>query len=532
MLHPRQQPRSRRPSSYTISSSTRALSTANLSVQNSSVNPKDLLIVKDICHQLHTLNAALWHENANKSLKDLKELESLKETMLKEDELKILEMETIVAIVNTAARKEVLKANLMIHMNDEKEASTSLQQHKDEFTQFIWKRRAHSKKEMRALFSNGTGMIGRLGELISTGTLEGIHLFEQANTVRLTRDAVRWILCETEDLPAYLGKKIALLTPKVPTPILLSPTRLDFHLHPTAAPHTFHCVYASSGPSAKHLHGKKMVTEMAVQTLQSLTVASTDMEGTNAVANTSTSCAYTLAKLLDAVHPTHALLGNVLTFPLYAATMVKRRLVALGYSIAPFTEDTGGMLDVAFARSVVGQVVKGLMVEQRVLWEVSGPDLTRWRVGLVSAVHSRQNNHAVYPGFDEYSFGFDSDGTVWFNGESRPYADLPEPNPLFTTIRTIGIVVDFYAGTVGLVVDNHVLPVAIGNGAQAFSFADQEKQRAIIMNDILIPMFAIQGFFSSLFAAQARPGAPRRPHGILDKPGSTPGVTRSTTRSI
>ncbi|KAI8833266.1 hypothetical protein BJ741DRAFT_520251, partial [Chytriomyces cf. hyalinus JEL632] len=81
---------------------------------------KDLQNIKDICTQLQNLTASLWSETYAKASKDLRDLDNLKEKMLAEDKMKLLEMETIVSIVNPTMRKDILRNNLMVHMNDER----------------------------------------------------------------------------------------------------------------------------------------------------------------------------------------------------------------------------------------------------------------------------------------------------------------------------------------------------------------------------------------------------------------------------
>ncbi|KAI9331354.1 hypothetical protein BDR26DRAFT_870379 [Obelidium mucronatum] len=444
---------------------------------------KDLQTVKDVCVQLQTLNAAMWAETRVRAEKDLQDLEAMKEKMLAEDQLKLLEMETIVAIVNPVVRRDILRSQLMGHMNDEKEMSTSLQQHKDEFMQFIWKRRVHAKKEMRSLFANGSGMMCRLGDMISGSTMEGIQLFEQSNTVRLCRDAVRWTMCEAEDLPTLLNKKMGIILPKVPSHIIMKPNRLEFYVDEKAPPFSWSCVYANQGPSTKTLLAKKMLTDMTVQTLDRLLFSHESFEKTSFLC--------TFAKLLDAIHPTHALQGSVLAFPLYAGTILKKRLVQLGYSISPLSEDVG-QIDANFAKGILKQLVHALVHEQRFYYEVSFPDLTAFRIGLVAALQAKENNHNLYPGCDEFSFGFGSTGEIFWKGEAKSYVTFPPSNALFTTVRTIGVVVDLYSGTICLVFDKQILPVAFGKGASNFSPEEQNFQRSIIQSGMLIPMFSIQ----------------------------------------
>ncbi|ORY38662.1 hypothetical protein BCR33DRAFT_754541 [Rhizoclosmatium globosum] len=351
--------------------------------------------------------------------------------------------------------------------------STTLQQHKDEFSQFIWKRRVQSKKEMRSLFSSTSGMMCRLGDVISSNTTEAIAQFEQSNAVRLTRDVVKWTLCEAEDLPGYLGKKMILMSPRVqPHSINLKHNRLEFHLDNSTPPLTWGCIYGNCGPSSEYLPGKRMLTDMTGQSLEHLLLT------TDPLSTTHTSFHCTLAKLIDAIHPSHGLQVLVLAYPLYAGTILKRRLVQLGYSISPFTEETG-IIDATFTKNILKQLYHGLVHDQRFYFEISYPDNTVFRFGVVSSKHAEENNHKAYPGYNEYSFGFGSGGEIWFKGESYEYTTFPPVNPLFVAVRTLGLVVDFYSGNICLVYEKQILDIAFGRGATHFSAADQEKQRFV-----------------------------------------------------
>ena len=69
------------------------------------------------------------------------------------------------AIINLQTRKQMLRKSLFSRMLDEKgwkisimkELNNMMQTHKDSFTQFIWKRRFQTKKDLRALFQSGFG---------------------------------------------------------------------------------------------------------------------------------------------------------------------------------------------------------------------------------------------------------------------------------------------------------------------------------------------------------------------------------------
>lgn len=71
-----------------------------------------------------------------------------------EDEMLIKSMEAIMAIATVGVRKQILRDRLIKRMTDEKELSSILSNHREEFAQFLWKRRTQSRKELSVLFQS------------------------------------------------------------------------------------------------------------------------------------------------------------------------------------------------------------------------------------------------------------------------------------------------------------------------------------------------------------------------------------------
>ena len=90
-----------------------------------------------------------------------------------DDEMSLTSMEAIMSIVNLSARKQILRDRLINRITDEKgmdfmtwtfgcnwaskyrlEIASILQNHREEFSQFIWKRRMQSKKDLSNLFQS------------------------------------------------------------------------------------------------------------------------------------------------------------------------------------------------------------------------------------------------------------------------------------------------------------------------------------------------------------------------------------------
>ncbi|KAJ3038616.1 hypothetical protein HDV00_000460 [Rhizophlyctis rosea] len=169
-------------------------------------------------------------EGILRNQKDLDELKNATRSLREEDEMSLLGMEAVVAIINFSVRKQILRSRVMGRMSDEKELSSTLNQHREEFSQFIWKRRVASRKEMRMLFQAGPGMICRFGDMIGDSTLEGLQAFEKNNWARLSRDGIRWDLVDGDDLGMYFMRKVFLIAPKHRTRLRVTTSRLEVHL--------------------------------------------------------------------------------------------------------------------------------------------------------------------------------------------------------------------------------------------------------------------------------------------------------------
>ncbi|KAJ3391443.1 hypothetical protein HDU84_006002 [Entophlyctis sp. JEL0112] len=118
----------------------------------------------------------------------------------------------------------------------------------------------------------------------------------------------------------------------------------------------------------------------------------------------------------------------------------------------------------------------------------------------------KENENNIYPGYNEHSFGFISTGEIIWQNEKKPYFSFPPRNELFVTFKTLGIMVDMYAGSISLVFDKKIQNVAFGSGARAYDSKDQLRQkcasikdfktnhiiREIILNSMMVPMFAMQ----------------------------------------
>ncbi|KAJ3412016.1 hypothetical protein HDV05_001397 [Chytridiales sp. JEL 0842] len=439
-------------------------------------NAKEVAIVKDLCTQLQHLSVAQRKETQSRGYADLADLRKLCDNFKLDDELKQIEMETVAAIVHSSTRKQILKSHFMTHMSDEKELATTLQLHRDEFSHFIWRRRINSRKELRSLFQSG------MGDLVSEASLEGLQLFEKTNSIRLCKEAIRWQICELDDIASYFSRRASLLAPQPAAPVSVNTNRLEFSVADKVPPNSsWGCVYATQGAWNLRLLSKPMVLNMLQQTLDRLRFE------TNA---DKVSYVCTLARILDLAHPSHQLQSSVLAFPLNANYILKRRLVALGYDISPAAEDNSS-IDEKFSIDILKQIIWKLHGEQRFYFELTAPEKAVWRAGFVTTANYKESEYSHYPGEDDQSFGFGSDGSIYYKGVSYPYIPQKEDRKRSNGFKTWGIIVDLYYGALSLVVDGREYPPGFGRGAKAFPLDVQDAQRALLLATNLIPMFSL-----------------------------------------
>ncbi|KAI9363417.1 hypothetical protein DFJ73DRAFT_811117 [Zopfochytrium polystomum] len=443
---------------------------------------REITAVKELCSQFQNLSQAQRRDNSQKSLKDLIYLKNLTDGLKQKEELSIIHMDSIMAVVHSGHRKQILKAKQQQHMANEQEMSVALQQHRDEFGQFIWKRRIESKRDLRALFQTGPGLVCKFGDMIADAALESIQLFDKVNNARLCKDAIKSGLCAEEDIPDFFARKITLLNPRGQTYSVISPNHLEFKLSLSTPPGEWTCLYGNQGPSAKRLVGKQLVTSMILQSYETLRLQMESPSGFSYISF--------LARLIDLAHPTHQLQANALAYPHTAPAMLKRRLLTLGYDISPATEDVGP-IDHAFVLKALSQMYQGLEKSQRFYFEFLVPDRVCWRVGLQSGTLLAESNVARFPGDDESSFCFSFDGSIFHRGVQHPYAQLP-PQGLFGGTKTFGVLLDLYRGNVSLVFDGKTHSPAFGRGARAFSSSEQEAQRHVLTGTTMIPAVALQ----------------------------------------
>ena len=125
-----------------------------------------------------------------------------------EDEMSVLSMETMMGIIAIGLRRQLLRDRYICRMTDEKELAQVLQNHKEDFSQYIWKRRAQSKKDLSNLFQSCSNMIRRFGDIVSDNSLDSIQSFEKRNRARICRDGIQFNFLDQDDSAAFFSNKV------------------------------------------------------------------------------------------------------------------------------------------------------------------------------------------------------------------------------------------------------------------------------------------------------------------------------------
>ncbi|KAL7754365.1 hypothetical protein RI367_000346 [Sorochytrium milnesiophthora] len=461
----------------------------------SSLRGKDMQNLRDYCSAIQSLSVQQRRIISLKKLSDLNELRDLMDKAEDDDLIAHFDTEALAAIINPGVRAQVLKSRLMARMSDEKELSSVVQQHKDDFAQMIWKRRLAVKRDLRELFQIGPGVIGKFGEVVSDVSLDIIQSLERHYSILLCKNAIHWGLSDNEDIPGAISRSAVLLAPSSSQIVQVSTSRLEFSLLPSKSKDDagWGCVYASHGLWSNRLLSRPLQLELVIQTEMSI-------ERMTKEASNNMSFLHLIARMVDAIHPGFQLQAAVLAYPLYSVSILKRRLVQLGYEVggAPAASSSSGAIDtnaIAANLTTAGNRITGqnaLDITCRFYFEFACHGKPLWRVGFRAMMHMSVSQDRGYPGEDATSFGFSYDGQIYYDGAAYPqpalikdpahHAHHSKEAVATPGEHVYGIIVDLFRGSISLVIDGREQMVAFGSGSDAFNRATQVTQALDVEN--------------------------------------------------
>lgn len=159
-------------------------------------------------------------------------------------------------------------------IKDEKELTNMMQNHKEEISQYIWKRKLQNKRDVRALFQGGMGMVCRFGDMISESCLESIQSFEKHNLGMLLKESINQGKCEADDIPGLLNQRVCTFKLNLKgallafnsTKINVAINRLEFQLtsDDISDENKWFCVYGTCGPCALKLYSKPLMKDIGI----------------------------------------------------------------------------------------------------------------------------------------------------------------------------------------------------------------------------------------------------------------------------
>jgi hypothetical protein len=250
---------------------------------------------------------------------------------------------------------------------------------------------------------------------------------------------------------------------------------------------TWATVFVSGALWAGKLALKPLIRDVATQIFNQLKRSQ--------INNNELSYVQTIARVIDLVHHGPKIQPSTMAFPLSAVALLRKRLISLGYTIS--TPEEAKIINHPTAIDIIKQIIKKLERGHRYYFEFAVPRRSIWRVGFRMREGTYfPDDQMIYAGQENDSFGIASDGCVYLNGKVFKYIDDPEDYTLFTGLRTFGVLVDLYLGSISLVVDGKIKGPAFGAGANHFEGEMQIMQKEIITNQSLYPMLSLEGEIS------------------------------------
>ncbi|RKP19854.1 26S proteasome subunit P45 [Rozella allomycis CSF55] len=408
-----------------------------------------------------------------------------------EAQIKTIEQDAIMAVMNKTERRQMLRslAKRAEDVTDE-DTSQAIVQHREEFIQYLWKRKVEKKRAIRQAILSGPRSIYRVGDIISEAGLDAIQLFMEHGKALITKHAVQHQVWESDDVPAYLESKISLMTPCENAPhIILDRKRLSLNVKPLLVGEEMQwgCVIGNTGPDSKRLLNKAAIRGTLSSMYQRLNANDKLKDLMNEKDDKNdddVSYKNLIAQALDLCYPTHQLYAMMLAFPLTCGDILKKRLTELGFSV----NVSGNLFDKRMAVDIVKTLTRRIDRDMRFYYEITFNDQSNWRVGYAIETKVEYKCAFKYPGCDEYSFGFGNGGKCYYNGQEYDYIES-ETNGF----KVYGVILDLFAGSISLVIDGKIMPPAFGSGSLIFPSDIASKQRSLILSNPLVPMISLLG---------------------------------------
>eukprot|EP00698_Gefionella_okellyi_P016796 TRINITY_DN4835_c0_g2_i1.p1 TRINITY_DN4835_c0_g2~~TRINITY_DN4835_c0_g2_i1.p1 ORF type:complete len:888 (+),score=194.87 TRINITY_DN4835_c0_g2_i1:81-2744(+) len=391
-----------------------------------------------------------------------------------------LQADACAAIINPGERARMKKFQRANIAQTERALLTKVAKERAEIAEDLFKRRTQTRAMLHASFVEGPALVSRFGALLAQAG-RSVLQFRCEQLQRAMEDDGRDVGVVAADTHTHANLTLDALAM---APLLeLSSDHLTVRRRADAAllmnmkpgeAEPWSMVRTITSPWRLRRSDKPLLKQLVAQGI----AAVPSLTSLNAIR--------TVARILDAIHPSHGLHAQVLSSPDNARTLVDNRLAALGYHIQ------GGTLDACKTERSVRQVCKELLqlMDQRLesfsrcYLEMYPAANTDWVAGWVpSNVVS-----AEFPGAEEATFGFSADGYVHYAGHKLRYTQS------LRDVQVIGLLCDLKEGTLTLYADGVSRGIGFGKGANHIPEQLQSRQSRIILAETLIPAFALRTY--------------------------------------
>jgi hypothetical protein len=398
-------------------------------------------------------------------------------------ELDELRIEALTAVPSVYERRRLKKLDRAALARSERKVLQVTEERRAALIEELWERRAGMEQDRSSFFTEGPQMLSRFGQLLSATTHNLVSLLNSQ------LDALYEEGIALGKLPPHFrgagAKRVAMLNPLDMSPCLTMGSDAWSVRHtdaPSVQPRwgMIRCV---RGDWLKRRTDLDVIKGFLRQEIVSL---SQKEVGRDAALRS-------LARFLDAVHPTHKLHARVLADQRNAVVIVEARAKELNYDIPGGSLKSlmrnerlfkGSVLD------VLAQIEARLARLDRFYFEARPPKETGWAVGLSfgsssSAAAEREGFPGAHAG--AYSMGLQQSGVVFWNGESKAYS-----TPLYGA-TTVGVLVDLKQGCVTFYCDGKDLGPAFGKDGVFRLPEDMTQIRETLRNQQVVPAFALLG---------------------------------------
>ena len=135
------------------------------------------------------------------------------------------------------------------------------------------------------------------------------------------------------------------------------------------------CIYATEGPWKVRLLSRPLEMDIIYKIYADLKLMQANGK--------EYMCNNIMAQVLDLAHPSHQLQNLLLMYPLSASSILKKRLLALGYKLViPIIHEEINTFTVDTSIYIMSQIIRKVEREMKFYFEVNATENSIWRIGI------------------------------------------------------------------------------------------------------------------------------------------------------